>query len=209
MHQDERSSWKKLPAACSQPKIFFMKAKLITSAVFLLTGTAFAQDDMGGGDYAGDPAPAPTYSAPAESGDDGGGEEMVLGVGANWQLTGDQGAQLVLEMAQFHVDIGIALGFQDGGNTEIGLSGMFWYHLRSGDRSDFSIGGGLGFSHIAPDMGDSQNEITLGAGAQLRAWLTSNVAVSASVGFFIDPDPINLQLGGQGVGTAGLTYFFR
>ncbi len=131
-----------------------------------------------------------------------------LGVGAEATLTGLSGAALVYDAGAFRID-GV-LGFASRGDTDFFLAGRFWYVLHTGDNSDFAIGGGLGIEDDDNDDGDDL-DFHVEAGAQLRAFLTANVALSAAAGFgfIIDEGDDFLGFGGQLMGTMGVTYFFE
>lgn len=140
-------------------------------------------------------------------------EGQGLGVGVEATLTGLSGAALVYDAGAFRID-GV-LGIASRGNTDFFLAGRFWYVLHSGDRSDISIGGGLGLeSNDGGGGGGGGNnddiDFHVEAGAQIRAFITSNVALSAAGGFgvIIDEGDDFLGFGGQLLGTMGVTYFF-
>ncbi len=61
-------------------------------------------------------------------------------------------------------------------------------------------------------MGDDDDiDVHLEAGAQIRAFITSNVALSASggFGFIFDEGDDFFGFGGQLMGAMGVTYFFQ
>jgi hypothetical protein len=145
-----------------------------------------------------------------------------LGIGAAAFLGGVAGAQVVYDMALWHIE-GI-LGFDSrdtgGGNnsptrtqTEVGVRG--WYHLRQGTSADFSIGGGIGFNHVSvSNGGGSGTETLLEPGAQARVFLTPNFALFGVVGFALNfGDAVARQSGvalaGHTTGAFGFTYYFR
>jgi hypothetical protein len=139
-----------------------------------------------------------------------GTESTGLGVGVQSTLTGLSGPSLTYQAPRFHVE-GI-VGFHDDGVTEIDLAGRFWFHVHSTAASDFSVGGGIGFESI--DFGpETDTDLHVEGGAQLRAFLASNVALSAALGLAIengdDNDDEDIEfLAGQLVGGLGITYFF-
>jgi hypothetical protein len=143
-----------------------------------------------------------------------GASASAMGVGVQSTLTGLTGPTLTYQTPRFHLD-GV-LGFHDDGQTAFELAGRFWWAVHSTAASDFSIGGGLGVQYV--DFGpDSDSDIHLELGAQLRAFVATNLAISASLGLglttgtfaaFDEGDESASFLGGQLVGAAGLTYFF-
>lgn len=155
------------------------------------------------------------FAAPAAAQDDmgGGGERpTALGVGVNGFLVDGLGTgpSVVFQTPMFHIE-GI-LTFLDDGDTDVGLGGRFWYALSQTARSDFSVGGGLSLliDGNADMMGNDDTDVELDFGAQLRAFVVPNVALSATLGFGIvvqDGDDF-IGLVGDLVGDLGITYFF-
>jgi hypothetical protein len=103
----------------------------------------------------------------------------------------------------------------DNGGTVLGLGGRIYFPIHDGDNSDFSVGGGFAFLNFdGPGPGDDDTSFHLEAGGRMRAWLTSNVAMSAGVGIGIllddddgaDQDAVGIL--GNLVGSLGITYFF-
>jgi len=96
------------------------------------------------------------------------------------------GPQAVYDAGPWHAEL--MLGFEHHALTpmnslntfDIGLGG--WWHLHAGDRSDFSVGGNLGFMVASPSNGASGNAVVLEPGIQVRVFVTDNVAFSARVG---------------------------
>jgi hypothetical protein len=138
-----------------------------------------------------------------------------LGLGAATMLRGPSGLNVVYDAGRWHADaiLGIAgddAGGPGGGGTSIGLGARGWFHLHSGANSDFSLGGGIGFQMEDPDgPAESSNAITIDIGAQIRAFITSNVAISAFGGLAVlAGDADGFALDGQPVGLLGLTYYF-
>jgi hypothetical protein len=143
----------------------------------------------------------------------GAGSGGPLGVGIHAML--DPGAafgpSVVYDTGVFHVE-GI-LAFDDVNNvgTTFDIGGHFWYHINSSQAADFSLGGGLGIISFNPDQdgADSQTDIEIDAGAQIRVFLVPNVALSASLGLaLITGDNDSTSLTGEPTGAAGITYFF-
>jgi hypothetical protein len=181
-------------------------------------GSALAQDFdddplLGGddsGEFGGEGSVSGEASASAElsgSGEMGaGGSGGGLGVGVQAMLEGPFGAAVIYDPGPWHIE-GI-LGFFTNGQTALALGGRFYYHLHSSTAADFSVGGGLGIVNVSDD-GDGFTDIHLEAGAQVRAFVVPNVAVSASLGLAIvagDGDLVALT--GQLVGGLGISYFF-
>jgi hypothetical protein len=136
-----------------------------------------------------------------------------LGVGAAAMLRGPSGLNVVFDAGRWHADAILGIAGDAGGpgaGTTIDLGARGWFHLHQGNNSDFSLGGGLGFQLSDPDgPADSSNVITIDIGAQIRAFVTSNVALSAFGGLaVITGDADGFALDGQPVGILGLTYFF-
>jgi hypothetical protein len=136
----------------------------------------------------------------------------ALGVGVQGFLIDGlaTGPSVTFQTPQFHIE-GI-LTFIDDGDTDVGLGGRFWYALSQTDRSDFSIGGGLALllDGNADGMGDDETDVEIDLGAQLRAFIVPNVAVSATLGFgivIVDGDDF-VGLVGDLVGDMGISYFF-
>ena len=94
--------------------------------------------------------------------------------------------------------------------TALGVAGRGWFHLHSSTAADFSLGGGFGFAFFDPDgPADSINTISIDIGAMMRAFLTSNVAVSAFLGLTVlAGDADGFALNGQPLGGLGLAYYF-
>ena len=149
-------------------------------------------------------ASATTGDAHAQDRDSG------VGVGVETMLAGPSGPSVVFQSSMFHVE-GILAFFDQGDETDLTLAGRFWYALHQTGRSDFSVGGGLGIL-IEDDGGMDGNDTDLefDIGAQLRAFLVPNVALSVTLGFTLvstdGEDPIALT--GDLVGTGGIAYFF-
>ena len=133
-----------------------------------------------------------------------------IGVGVAAMITGPQGIQIVYDTSAFHIE-GI-LGFEDAGTSDLDIGGRFWYHIHSGHRSNFSIGGGLGLARSSTDvlgMSVDTTVIHIDLGAEIRAFVTDNVALSADLGLSIlADDGDGFVLGGALVGAGSITYFF-
>jgi hypothetical protein len=142
-----------------------------------------------------------------------GGQEGAIGVGVEAQISKVGGGSINYDAGKFHV--GGFLGFQDPegpNNTEIAFGARFFYHVHHTAMSDFSIGGSLGIDSVPVLVGGMTQRQTLlfiEPGAQIRAFVTSNVALSFTVGFVIGAaDAGGLIFDGQTTGTAGVHYYF-
>jgi hypothetical protein len=159
-----------------------------------------------------------------------GGHEDSLGVGAEYMMNGlSGGASVNYDMGKMH--FGGFLGFFDNGDkmgndtSDYTLGGRFYYHLHSTAMSDFGVGAGIGFYSDEVRMaGDTERNtyLYIEPGIQIRAFITSNVALSFGVGILIaTQDDDGIAIGGgtlgrgrdQGVGeavsgSAGIHYYF-
>jgi hypothetical protein len=139
-----------------------------------------------------------------------------LGVGAASMLRGPSGLNVVFDGGRWHADAILGIAGDDGagpgfgGGTVIDLGARGWFHLHNSSNADFSLGGGLGFQLLDPDgPAESINFISIDIGAQIRAFVTSNVALSAFAGLAVlAGDADGFALDGQPVGALGLTYYF-
>ena len=136
-----------------------------------------------------------------------------LGVGVQGMLLplGPSGLSIAYDGGPWHAE-GI-LGVTKQVNTKalVDLGGNFWFHLHKTANADFSLGGGLG---IATGGGTA---FFIQAGGQIRAFITSNVALSATLGLaFSVIDREQIGVGGQsvadtsvgGFGGVGIHYYF-
>lgn len=196
----------------------FLTASIVLFAAFLTTSSAQAQTTT---------ASAAISPAPSSHG-------RGIGVGAVTMLNGTSGALFTWGSAGggFHVDgfTGIhhfhpaAAGTNNV--TDFTIGGRFWYHLHAASFADFSLGGGLGFiSWNSGVPGSNSNlDLSLEVGGQIRAFIVPNVALLADLGLgatFGNND--NILIGGQSVrgsgspdgggdfvvGTLGIAYFFE
>lgn len=142
-----------------------------------------------------------------------GAESMAI-TGTAGDTIGPTGAAFVFDRPSWHVAGLLAMDSQ--GATDLFVGGRFFYHLHQGTMSDFSVGGGLGilsFGDDGPGNNDRTDIVVEGA-TQLRAFVTPNVAIGASVGVgFVIVDDDNgddyFVLGGQVLTAAGIWYFFQ
>jgi hypothetical protein len=142
-----------------------------------------------------------------------GGQSGSLGVGAELDLSRNGGPSLNFDGGLFHAGGYLAFNNNDS-ETRFALGGRFFYHLHSTAMSDFGVGGTLTIENVNPDGegADSQTNFYIIPGAQIRAFLSSNVAVSGGLGLAIaagdasDGEGISLQ--GDIAGTFGFHYYF-
>ena len=145
-----------------------------------------------------------------------GGQPGSIGVGAEYQLSGIGGISLQYDAGTFHA--GAALGLDDPNSQPavFDLAGDFWFHVHHTAFTDFSLGGSLGFESIKVGMGAAATrnvDLYLEPGFQIRAFLSSNVALSATGGISIGLADAggDLRIGGQNfgaVGSVGIHYYF-
>jgi hypothetical protein len=144
-----------------------------------------------------------------------GGSQGSIGVGGQFSLAGIGGGSVVYDGGQFHAG-GIA-GFYDPDPTEgadasgLDIGGEFWFHLHSTAMSDFGVGGRLlmQFTDFDDDAIEDETLAEIDIGAQFRAFIVSNVALSATIGAAIfTADGDGFYLTGDIVGVGGLHYYF-
>jgi hypothetical protein len=120
-----------------------------------------------------------------------------LGVGVEGMLIGGPaGLSVAYDGGPWHADglLGVYKS-ATGVKADLDLGAQFWYHLHNGANSDFSLGGGLGFQHLGQPDADV---VVIELGGQIRAFIASNVALSATLGFAIAAvDRHAFGLGGQ------------
>jgi hypothetical protein len=141
-----------------------------------------------------------------------GGQSGTIGVGAEQDLRGVGGVSLNFDGGMFHA--GGFLGFSDDFNnddtTAFEVGGRFYYHLHSTAMSDFGVGAQLGLFNVdSPGEANDGTGIFIQPGFQIRMFVASNVALSASGGINIaagDSDGIIVE--GDLVGGAGIHYYF-
>jgi hypothetical protein len=149
-------------------------------------------------------------------------------------LNGTSGALVTWGNAsgRFHIDGLVGLHRYRAANlnntTDLSLGARAWYHVHASSFADFSVGGGIGFRSWTNDPGnpgsDSRVDVSIEAGGQIRAFIVSNVALLADLGFgatFGNSDDILFgsqaitrsapPQGGSDfvVGTLGIAYFFE
>jgi hypothetical protein len=143
-----------------------------------------------------------------------GGEAGSIGVGAEFQLSNIGGVSANYDAGAFHV--GGFLGFSDPAginNTTVDFGGRFFFHVASTATSDFSVGGGLGIQSVYDDPGDPGatrlTNLFLEPSFQIRAFITSNVALSFTGGISIGTiDASGVNITGDFNANAGVHYYF-
>jgi len=189
--------------------VFLILSALTVATVVGFEGSARAQT-----------APPPAVSA-------GGSGGAGIGVGASAFVSGLTGAQIVYDAARFHIEGLVAFTTSHNGNqnanaprvTEFDFGVSAWYHLHLGANSDFSLGGGFG---LLTENGGGLSNVTeiVEPGAQIRAFVTPNVAIHALIALplvFGDTTMAanqvrvfsNVSFTGQILAGFGFTYFFR
>jgi hypothetical protein len=133
-----------------------------------------------------------------------------LGVGAMAMLAGPFGASVAYDAGPWHLDTLVGLTKNDGDvedrRPSFTIGGRFWFHLHKSANAEFSVGGGLGFTHAGPAHAEI---FSIEGGGLLRAFIASNVALSFSVGLAVNAaDRSTVAIGGQLIGGAGVHYYF-
>jgi len=134
-----------------------------------------------------------------------GGQAASIGVGAEYQLSGIGGASVNYDAGSFHV--GGFVGFADPegrNNTILDVGGRFFYHVHSTAMSDFGVGGNLGiasYHDMVMGVDEKLTGVFVEPSVQIRLFLASNVALSATVGVVIGvADANGVALTGQSFG---------
>ncbi len=141
-----------------------------------------------------------------------GGQPNSIGVGAEFQLSGLGGLSVNYDAGKFHA--GGFFGYHDPAgpnNSTVDVGGRFFFHLASTATSDFSLGGSLGIesANDAPGNPNRHTLVFIEPSFQIRAFITSNVALSFAGGIVIGAaDASELDLTGDVQGTAGIHYYF-
>ena len=194
-------------------------SSFVAAAVLSLCAAAQAQTES---------TPPPTESAPpppATHHSSSSGGEAGIGVGAAVTLASLPGVfgapsttgLFVYDAAQFHIE-GM-LGFASAEVNAMGYRGSVWifgaggwFHFHKGSSSDFSLGAIIAIDTTS-GPGPSQTITVFEPGAQVRAFLTPNVAAFGRVGlsfrFGDTGNGTEFGLGGQPSGSFGFAYFFR
>lgn len=111
----------------------------------------------------------------------------------------------------WHGSVLLGAADQEGqSGTLLQLGGRAYYHMHASADADLGIGGGLILVHVpGRGNGDSADVVYVEVGAQIRAFLTPNVALSASAGAVImTADANGFLVTGQALGAFGLHYYF-
>jgi hypothetical protein len=111
---------------------------------------------------------------------------------------------------QFHVDGLVGLYHNTG--TDFDLAARGWYHVHATSSADFSLGVGLGFTRRRNYVATTQWDFEMELGAQVRAFIVSNVALLGSLGlglYIPDTGPTVVNISGNLTGTVGLAYYFQ
>jgi hypothetical protein len=198
-----------------------MKIRTVTltlfAAVAAVVVTSFATPAIA--QEASAPPPAPVARAGRTSGDIANGG---LGLGATAYLSGLLGPEVVYDFGLWHLEG--TLGFDHRPESgaanavtdtrfDFGIGG--WYHLHLGESSDFSVGGAFGLLSLSRSMGNGATAFEFEPGAQVRAFITPNVALHGGLGFvfafgdYTDVLQKQVSLDGQISGDFGFTYYFR
>jgi hypothetical protein len=106
-------------------------------------------------------------------------------------------------------------GLYHNAGTDFDLAARGWYHLHATSSADFSVGAGLGFTrrrnNLPAGETSAQWDFEMEIGAEIRAFIVSNVALLGSLGMGIYvPDTGNtvLNISGNLTGTIGVAYYF-
>jgi hypothetical protein len=144
-----------------------------------------------------------------------GGSAGTVGVGFEQMIYGPGGASVVYDAGKFHA--GGFFGFSQnqfafgGDKSDVDFGGQFFFHAHSTSSSDLGVGGGIGMrfeNHTDPNQNDDQI-LYLELGAQIRAFIATNVALSATLGFEIaTADGDGVAFDGAPVGAFGVHYYF-
>jgi len=139
-----------------------------------------------------------------------------FGAGAEATTTGIIGGTFVYDAGMFHLDALLGGAF-DHNDSTVAVAGRFFFPLHRSQAADFSIGPGIGLVHnshhpdlVPPVPSTSTDEVHLEGAVQIRAFVVSNVALSASAGLgivFVNGNNRGV-IGGQVGASLGITYFF-
>jgi hypothetical protein len=141
-----------------------------------------------------------------------GGSPNTLGVGAEqvFGTGGVSGISANYDLGNFH--LGGFLGIADpagADNTTLQLGGRFFYHLHSSAMADFGIGGTIAYANTPAPGDETNDEVYLVPGMQIRAFIASNVALSFSGGIALGlGDADGVIVDGDLNAAAGIHYYF-
>ena len=133
-----------------------------------------------------------------------------FGAGAEATTTGIVGGTFVYDPGPWHLDALLGAHFAHD-DEEIDLAARFFFPVHRSRFADFSVGPGVGLVHFNhPNPPD--NAVHVEGAMQIRAFLVSNVAISATAGigvvFANGNNNDRAVIGGQVGGSFGITYFF-
>ncbi len=143
-----------------------------------------------------------------------GGSKGSIGVGVDLPLAAGVLPEVAVDYdaGAFHVGGGLGIENPEGpNNTEVDASGHFFFHVASSAMADFGVGGDILFQSIGngPGNNGTATNVFLEPGAQIRAFIASNVALSLTLGMSIGVgDSSNFYFGSRPEGEAGLRYYF-
>src|SRR5262249_39148346 len=114
------------------------------------------------------------------------------------------------DTGQFRIDGLLSLFFVENSFTSFAIGGRFFYVLHRAKSADFSIGAGLALGVFDPSGGDSQFRVGFDFAGQIRAFITSNVAITGTLGlgFSVGQKPFVFGILGQLIGGVGIIYYF-
>jgi hypothetical protein len=201
----------------SQKRTLTLCTVVVATALAALATPAFAEEVV---TTTTTTTEAPVKHVGRSSGEVGNGG---FGLGAALFLGGLVGPEAVYDFGLWHLQGLIAFDRRPGNppvnptisTFQFGVSA--WYHLHIGESSEFSLGGGFGLFN-ASSSAPGTNSLTgfeFEPGAQVRVFVTPNVAVFGQVGFVlafgdrVGPTQQQLSLAGETTAGFGFTYFFR
>jgi hypothetical protein len=145
-----------------------------------------------------------------------GGSSGSFGAGVDVPLASGDGnglaeASLDYDGGKFNAGGGLGIADPDGPhNTQVDVSGHFYFHVASSAMADFGIGGDILFQSLqnGPAPGTT-TDVFLDPGIQVRAFIASNVALVFTAGLSIGVgDSSAIFFGGNPVADAGFRYYF-
>lgn len=202
------------------------RTALLTILMASVPAQGFAQQD----EPPEEPFPATSASSSSSrarsshSGQSAGGTRIGLGVqailamptvsfgglgGLGNGLSNGAGMAFVVDLSNLRVEGVASLGFAEGGASTVGLGARCFFVLHQGDRADFSLGAGAGILNASTGNNGGATRFQLEGGAQIRWFMTQNLALTgtAGLGMSFGDGGWALGLGGQTMGTFGLFYY--
>jgi hypothetical protein len=143
-----------------------------------------------------------------------GGSKGSIGVGADLPLAGGVLPEVAVDFDAGAFHVGGGLGIQNPAgpnNTDVDVSGHFYFHVASTAMADFGVGGDILFQSLGngPGNNGTTTNFYLEPGAQIRAFIASNVALSLTFGMSIGVgDSSDFFFGARPEGEAGFRYYF-